>query len=479
MEKSTENYAWLRFSGVGGVDASGIKSGTTAAPSIQVTTSNANDLLVAVMASNNTTNPATVTTPSGWTQTSLVTDGNSYEVGQSLYTIASSAYTYTAQWNSIGTTAWDAGIVALEPGATSGGTLSGIPTATGTYAFTIAGTDSAGNLASQKYTLTVNPALAASAGPSESGNEGSVISLVGAASGGSGALSYSWNFGDGTAATTGTLKPSHTYAIYGKYTATLTVTDSAGHAAQSSTTVTVNDVPPTVTVGDPVGTVGTAIAFTASATDPSTQEVAAGFTYSWNFGDGSTSTLQNPSHAFAAPGTYTVTVTATDEDGRSGSGSTIVTISSAPPPAAPPPSGGPSSPSNEPLLYNNNLQWLGAFTVPYQQDGPDQYDTFSYGGTDLAYNPANNSLFMVGHPYDEAIGNISIPSTLSTSSNPADLPVASMLQPFMAPFPKLSTPTSPGVAVFGTDHSHWRPVGRQWPADRLGLRLLRRRRPRP
>ena len=33
--------------------------------------------------------------------------------------------------------------------------------------------------------------------------------------------------------------------------------------------------------------------------------------YLWNFGDGNTSILKNPSHFYAAPGTYTVTLTAT------------------------------------------------------------------------------------------------------------------------------------------------------------------------
>ncbi len=37
-----------------------------------------------------------------------------------------------------------------------------------------------------------------------------------------------------------------------------------------------------------------------------------GGTYQWNFGDGQTSTLQNPTHGYAAAGTYTITLTVTD-----------------------------------------------------------------------------------------------------------------------------------------------------------------------
>ena len=39
--------------------------------------------------------------------------------------------------------------------------------------------------------------------------------------------------------------------------------------------------------------------------------------WSWDFGDGTTSSLQNPSHSYAAAGTYTVTLTATNASGSS------------------------------------------------------------------------------------------------------------------------------------------------------------------
>jgi PKD repeat protein len=50
-----------------------------------------------------------------------------------------------------------------------------------------------------------------------------------------------------------------------------------------------------------------AVNFTGSATGG-----AAPYTYSWNFGDGATSTTQNPSHTYSASGTYTATLTVTD-----------------------------------------------------------------------------------------------------------------------------------------------------------------------
>ena len=49
--------------------------------------------------------------------------------------------------------------------------------------------------------------------------------------------------------------------------------------------------------------------------------------WSWNFGDSSTSTVQNPSHTYAADGTYTVTLTVTDDAGGTDSASKVITVS--------------------------------------------------------------------------------------------------------------------------------------------------------
>jgi PKD repeat protein len=47
----------------------------------------------------------------------------------------------------------------------------------------------------------------------------------------------------------------------------------------------------------------------------------------WDFGDGKTSTEQNPKYLFSAYGTYTVTLTVTDDDGAITSQSKIITFS--------------------------------------------------------------------------------------------------------------------------------------------------------
>jgi PKD repeat protein len=56
----------------------------------------------------------------------------------------------------------------------------------------------------------------------------------------------------------------------------------------------------------------------------------------WNFGDGSSSSLQHPSHEYAADGTYTVTLVVTDDRGTTASISTPVIVAAPVPPNQPP-----------------------------------------------------------------------------------------------------------------------------------------------
>jgi gliding motility-associated-like protein len=121
--------------------------------------------------------------------------------------------------------------------------------------------------------------------------------------------SWLWNFGDGTTSTqSGTV--SHTYASPGSYTVTLTVTDAAGCASNSGGTAT-----GTVTVNGPqasfYSTGGNVLPVGSTAVFANSSNVygAAGVTlWSWNFGDGTTSTEFSPAHVYAEAGTYIVTL---------------------------------------------------------------------------------------------------------------------------------------------------------------------------
>jgi hypothetical protein len=103
-----------------------------------------------------------------------------------------------------------------------------------------------------------------------------------------------------------------------------------------------------------------------------------------------------------------------------------------------------ASATSEPLLQASNLSYLGAFRVPEGVIGASQFD---YGGSALAFNPAHNSLFAVGHPYDQAVAEVAIPSTIVNSSNVNNLAVAQVLQPFVSILPKI--PNNPSSMSTG------------------------------
>lgn len=91
---------------------------------------------------------------------------------------------------------------------------------------------------------------------------------------------------------------------------------------------------------------------------------------------------------------------------------------------------GATGPSSEPLVQASDLVYAGAFRVP---EGTTNQTSFYFGGTAISSNPANNSLYIVGHAWYQLMGEISIPA-VQDSTNIADLPTASLLQPLTDPF---------------------------------------------
>lgn len=125
--------------------------------------------------------------------------------------------------------------------------------------------------------------------------------------------SWLWDFGDGTQATS--QNPLHVYSNAGVYTVTLKVTNDKGCYAvfTKQSYITINggvkaDFSNTqpATCRPP---------FNISFTNNSTGTGA--LNWFWDFGDGNTSTIQNPAHTYTTPGNYTVSLAATSSDGCS------------------------------------------------------------------------------------------------------------------------------------------------------------------
>lgn len=117
-----------------------------------------------------------------------------------------------------------------------------------------------------------------------------------------------WAFDDGTFSEEE--EPVHTYAANGSYDVVLTIATTDG--AQDDITRTVNivscgSIAPTVTTDFNASVNGLTVSFTDASTSNPPGLID---TWTWSFGDGQTSTDQNPTHTYQAEGTFTVTLVA-------------------------------------------------------------------------------------------------------------------------------------------------------------------------
>jgi PKD repeat protein len=120
---------------------------------------------------------------------------------------------------------------------------------------------------------------------------------------------WSWAFGDGGTSTS--KNPSHIYTIPGLYTVTLTASGPGGSDQEvKAGYITVNELPPAAdfSANRTSGVKPLTVEFTDKSVNPVTS-------WLWDFGDGGTSTAQNPYHTYNSIGTYTVTLTVTGPGG--------------------------------------------------------------------------------------------------------------------------------------------------------------------
>ncbi|PID92791.1 MAG: hypothetical protein CSA96_01465 [Bacteroidetes bacterium] len=137
-----------------------------------------------------------------------------------------------------------------------------------------------------------------------------------------GAASYLWDYGDGNGAEGGYVT-QHLFENYGTsvetYTVELTTTSFYGCIDTATLDVTVQPIP------QPSFTAVPLVQTYPDATVTFTNGTQAGpWTYLWDFGDGSTSTEENPVHVYASDGTYSVVFYVNSGDCIDSTGTTVV-----------------------------------------------------------------------------------------------------------------------------------------------------------
>jgi len=141
-------------------------------------------------------------------------------------------------------------------------------------------------------------------------------------------VSWFWDFGDGTNSTL--QNPTHKFSSKGSFQVTLTVTDNDGATDTITQEVIVINLPPEAsfeyTPSNPY--TNNEVQFIDKSTDPEGIPIVS---WHWDFGDGYTSDLQNPTHIFMSEGDYNVTLTVWDDENATDTYSMVISVTKPPP----------------------------------------------------------------------------------------------------------------------------------------------------
>jgi PKD repeat protein len=152
-------------------------------------------------------------------------------------------------------------------------------------------------------------------------NEGVAVQFQDLSVSHDGIVGWSWDLGDGTR--TESTHPSHAYVSDGTFTVSLTVRETDGDVSTVAKTVTIADLDPVAVFSfnpvNPVEGIPTIFTNASSSYDGIVS-------WSWNFGDGTTSTEQNPMHAYDQDGTFTAILTVREGDGDVSTRSSQITV---------------------------------------------------------------------------------------------------------------------------------------------------------
>lgn len=187
----------------------------------------------------------------------------------------------------------------------------------GQYTATLVVTDDSGTIngtGSDELVIAVNHAPVAAAGDDA---HIAALTVVFDGSGSSDAdgdhMTYLWNFGDGQTATG--IRVVHTYGAGGIYPVVLTVDDGSGlhnASARDAADIRINRSPVAIAGDSRRACTNDVVLFDGSASNDADSGVLG---FRWTFGDGTESTLVNPTKSFDAAGIYTVTLSVEDDAG--------------------------------------------------------------------------------------------------------------------------------------------------------------------
>lgn len=248
-------------------------------------------------------------------------------------------------------------------------------------------------------------------------------------------LTYSWDFGNGdTAIGVSTL---YEYTKIGIYTVTLTINDGNGGSDIDTTEIEVFDVnidfEASFTANATSGTLPLIVVFDSSS---SLFPDASAINYTWNFGDGTTSSVENPSHTYTDTGSYAVTLRISDGVNVDTSEPMTITITD------------PISPSAVAVISMSTNSGTAPLTIDF-----DGTNSTSSDGSVLTYSwdfgdTTKESGSIVSHVYKD-VGDYTVTLTVSQANGTADsvtesITVIDDLEPMSCTF---GTPTSTPLAT--------------------------------
>jgi len=251
----------------------------------------------------------TVTTPQGCTATAStnVTVGNNLSVSLGNYSFCSGS---------------SVNINAGYPGSTyqwsNGATSQSITVSTpGTYSVTITEPNGCSGSASANVSLQSVPQADFTATSICVGSSTQFMDASGIAGGS--ITTWSWNFGDGNFSSQ--QNPTHTYVSAGNYTVSLIISSANGCIDTVIKTINVYPQPVAQFVGTDV-----CLNNSVSFSDQSNAFGGNINSWQWWFGNGSTSTQQNPSNLYSSAGVYQVSLVVTTVGGCKDSTSNQITV---------------------------------------------------------------------------------------------------------------------------------------------------------